>query len=612
MPDSLRSPDAETLPALLAATAGRLPGKVAVREKRLGIWQEVRWPDYADTVGRLARGLAALGLSRGERLAIIGENRPQWLYTELAAQSIGAIPFGIFPSASADETAAHLHRLRPVVIVVEGQEQVEKLLSLRDALGDTVAVVYWDPRGMRSYDDPLLRAFPAVLDLGGSAGRLAELAADTRPDDVAAIVFTLGADSEPRGVELTHANLLAAARGFLAAEPLREGDNIVSLAPAPWIGDRVWSTALALSAALTVNFPEEPETAAADLREIGPQAIAAPPRAWERLRAMVDVQTQGAGRLRRWIIDAALPPGEGAAPRLPRPLAGPLVYRPVRDRLGLVRARRCYTAGGPLNPAVAHFFHTVGVPLKQLYSATEAAGLVAVQPDGGLNSDTVGTPLPGITAEPAADGEICLKGAAVAAGYVDDREATAAAFRDGWFHTGDIGRIEPDGQIALVARRARVVRLAGGTEVTPRTIEDRLKRSPYVREAVVIADGRTEPAALIAVDAAAARAWAEHHGHPVTTHAELVHLPGIAALVRDAVRATNDGLPPALQVRRVVLIPHELSIEAGELTRIGHVRRTAMLERNAALVAALDGGPGDDLVIDVDQVPAEAGTGVGG
>jgi long-chain acyl-CoA synthetase len=611
MVDSLRVSHAETLVALLAATAERLPKRVAIREKRLGIWQEVPWPAYADTVGRLARGLAAVGLRRGQCLAIIAENRPQWLYTELAAQSIGAIPAGIFPSATTDETARLLRRLRPGVIVVEGQEQVDKLLSVRDALGDAAAVIYWDRRGMRAYHDPLLRDLSAVIELGGSEGRLAELAAELKSDDVAEIVFTLAADGEPRGVELTHANLLAAARGFLAVEPLREGDNIVSIAPAPWIGDRVWCTALALSAALTVNFPEEPDTAVADLREIGPQVVAAPPRAWERFRAMVETPAEDAGRLRRWFFRAAIPTEAGAGPRLPGPVADLLVYRPVRDRLGLVRAHRCYTAGGPINPAVLRFFHTIGVPLKQIYSVSEAAGLAGVQPDGAIDAETVGNPLPGITVERAADGEICLKGAAVAGRYHDDADATAVAFRDGWFHTGDLGRIEPDGQIALVERRARVVRLAGGAEVSPRMIEERLKRNPYVREAVVIAEDRAEPAALIAVDAAAGRAWAEHHGHAVTTHAELVRLPGIAALVRDAVRAANEGLPPALHVRCVALIPHELSTEFGELTRIGHVRRAALLEHNAALVAALDGGPDDGLVIAVDRELAEANSGVG-
>lgn len=605
MTESPRSDRAETLTALLAANGQRLAQRVAIREKRLGIWHEVRWAGYADVVGRLARGLAALGLRRGERVAIIGENRPQWLYTELAAQSLGAVPAGLAPSAPADEITALLRRLRPVLVVVEGQEQVDRLLRARDALGDAAAVIYWDTRGMRASTDPLLRAFDDVLALGGSEGRLAELAAETRPDDVAMIVFTLGTDSEPRGVELTHANLLAAARGLLAVEPLREGDDFVSCAPPAWIGDRVWCTAVALTAGLTVNFPEAPATVAADLREIGPEVVAAPPLVWQRMRATVEGQLAGAGRLGRWCVRAAIPVAEDRRPRLPKPLADLLVYRPVRDRLGLLRARHCFTSGGPISPTTVWFFHTIGVPLRQLYGVTEAAGLVAVQRQVEDGSTTVGSPLPGLTVTCAADGEICLQGAAVARGYVDDAEADAAALADGWFHTGDIGRIEPDGEITLVERRARIARLAGGEQVEPRVIEDRLRRSPYVRDAIVLADGRDEPAALVALDTVAAAAWAERHGHTITAHADLVRLADVVALVREAVRAANESLPPSWRLGRVALIPHELTVESGELTSIGDLRRSVVLARNAALVAALDRDVGDGPVIVVGRAPAE-------
>lgn len=598
---------AETLPALLAETAARTPKSVALREKRLGIWQEVTWVAYAETVARLARGLRAFGVTAGDRVAIIAENRPAWLYTELATQSVGAAAVGLYPGCTADELCAILRPLAPTLLVVEGQAQVDALLARPEAVAGVAAIIYWNGRGLRTYADDRLRSLDALLAAGGDGEPLATLAAAVQPTAVATILPTFGLERASRLVPLTHANLLTAARGFLQAEPLRPGAEFVSLAPAPWIGDRAFASAIALVAALTVNFPEEPDTVAADLREIGPQVVCAPPRGWARLRAMAEADARGAGALKRRVYRAAVPESPAAAPRLPGFLAEALVYRPVRDRLGLLRARHCYTTGGPIPAEVVQFFRTVGVPLKQLYTVTEAAGPVAVGADASRDETaesaaSVGKPLAGLTVERAADGELCLRGAAVADGYLDGDDG---AFRDGWFRTGDRGEIGAGGEIELTERAARVARLRDGTEVSPTEIEARLRRSPFIRDAVVVADGRADVAALIAVEAATASEWAERHGEIVTGYADLVQSPAILRLLLDAVRTANADLSASVQIRRFALLPQELSADAGDLTRIGHLRRGAVLQKHGGLVQALDATSLPAGVVVVDRELAE-------
>lgn len=561
----------DTLPGLLAARAARAPRGIALRQKRLGIWHETTWSQYLTAVRATAAGLAALGLQQGDVVALIGEHRAQWLIAELGVQAAGAIVAPLYADATAAELIEPLRLCAPRFAVVEGQEQVDKLLQLRDKLPSLERVLYWDPRGMRAYHDSRLRPLAEVT--GQESGP-----APLTPFPVAAIIFSPGAGGALRGARLTHANLIAAARAMVEAEGLDERSEFVSFAPNGWIGDRAFATAAALVAGYPVNLPEEPDTVPQDIQEIGPRLVVAPPLLWQRLEAAARTRAEGAGRLRRRLFRGAV--GEGGT-RLPGPLAEWLVRRPVRDHLGLLRARRAYNTGAPLPEQTLRFFRAIGVPLRQLYTVTAAGGPVAV------GAENAGRALPGAELELAPDGEVLLRGPGVAGAY--QGEAAPVTDTGGRLHTGDLGRMEPDGSLTLLDRIDNVAQLADGTRVMPATIERRLTASPYVRHAVALAAGRPYVGALLAIDGPAVNAWAERRGMSVTTYQELSQHSDVRELVRAAVQEANAGLPEPLRVHRFAILDRELSADEGELTRLRTVRRAAVIARWSALVDTLYG-----------------------
>ncbi len=610
----------ETLPGLLAARAARTPRGVALRQKRLGIWQEMSWQEYHARVRAVAAELAGGGLRPGDVVALVGGHRPQWLQAELGVQAAGAavapLDEHLVPAPLADLLARSGARFA----VVEGQAQVDALLQVRDRLPALERVYYWDRRGMRAYRYPWLHPLralatdttlfangaragttapaPGPLHGAADAGEAAPSEADASPvppspGDVAAVIFTPGLGGHPRAVRLTHATLIAAARAVIEAEGLDAHAEFLAFAPNGWIGERAFATAAALVAGYTVNLPEEPETVPENIQEIGPRLLVAPPLAWGRFAAVAQGRALASGRLRRALFRWAVAVGarrserrQAGQPvewgvRLQAWLAEWLVCRPVRDHLGLLRVRRAYSAGAVLPAETERFFHAVGVPLRQLYTLTAAGGAVAVQDGRGWR------PLPGVELRVAADGELCVRVPWPAGTYAGEEEPTLAA--DGWLHTGDAARLEPDGAVVLVDRLAHLARLADGTAVAPAQIEGRLTASPYLRHALAVADGRPYVAALVVLDRPAVSAWAEQQGLTVTAYADLARHPQVQELVRAAVQAANTGLPPALQVRRVAVLDRELSAEEGELTPLGVARRSAVLARWAAVTEGLYG-----------------------
>lgn len=434
-------------------------------------------------------------------------------------------------------------------------------------------------------------------------------------ETVAAVIFSPGAGGSPRGVRLTHANLIAAARALVEAEGLNARSKFVSFTPNAWIGDRALATAAALVAGYTVNLPEEPDTVQADIQEIGPRLFVAPPLVWERLRAVAPARMEGAGWLKRAIYRRLLGVAERAAEhraarrsvpgglRLPALLADFLVCRPVRDHLGLLRVRRAYTTGAPLPEETARFFRAIGVPLRQLYLVTAASGAVAV------GEQNAGRALPDVELQLGADSEVLVRGPGVSAAYQGD--ITPVTLPDGWLRTGDLGRIEPDGTLTLVDRMAHLARLVDGTQVAPAEIERRLTAAHAVRHAIALTDGRPYVAALIGIDGLVLGAWAERQGITVTTFKELSQHPDVRELVTAAVQMANAGLPPALRVQRFAILDRDLSADEGELTRLGTVRRAAVLARWAKLVDTLYGAaaaPGEGpSVVTVERATAAVG-----
>ena len=601
--------DAATLPQLVVEQARLRPDATAMREKEFGIWQRYTWAQYAEHVELLAYGFRQLGLQVGDRAAIVGDNRPHLYWACLAIQAIGATPVPLYQDAIAEELGFAIEHAGVGVVVAENQEQVDKMLAVRERVPGLAQVVYKDPKGMSGYDDPSLRSLDDVAEAGrrareGDEGWFAARVAAGRADDVALISYTSGSTGNPKGVVLTHANLLASAHSALAQEHWQEGDEGMAYLPMAWIGDTAYSLALSLLVGAVVNCPEDPGTVQRDLREIGPTILIGPPRIWENLLTDIRTRMEDADRLKQWLyrrfvqlaqdVEAARMAGD-AIPRRRRAmyrLGNALVYAPLRDQIGLRRVRYAYTGGAALGPETLRFYRGLGVNLKQIYGITEASGLVCVQPDGEIRPDSVGRPLPGIEVSLAFDGEILIRGGGVFAGYYRNDDATAGALSDGWLHTGDAGFMRPDGQLVVVDRAADMAALDDGVAFAPQFVENKLKFSPYIKEAVALGDGRPFVAALVNIDGTSVGRWAERRSIPYTSYTDLCLRPEVHALIRAEVEAVNLDLPTGTIICRFLVLAKELDPDDGEITRTRKLRRRLIADRYRPLIDAIyEGAP---------------------
>ncbi len=601
--------DGETTPRLLLANARARGERVALRQKDRGIWREITWAEYAQRVRAFALGLASLGLQRGDKLCIVGDNRPEWMVAELAAQACGAASVGLYQDSQATEMAYVVAHCDARFVVAEDQEQVDKMLEIRDRIPNVERVIYWDPKGMRQYRDPWLLTFQELTTRGEAAhaeapDRFEEMVAAGSPDDLAMIVYTSGTTGRSKGAMLSHRTIVAAARILRDVEGLGEADETISYLPPAWIVDRTFTNSGAMVCGYVVNMPEEPETLLEDLREIGPTMMLAAPRIWEAMLADVEVRIEDSSPLKRRVYRRLLPVGQrmadvrlsGEPPsfglRLAHLLAERLVLRPIRDSLGLLRARRVYTGGAPLGPEVFRWFHGLGIPLKQVYGQTETTGICTTQPEGDERYETVGVPLPNVDVNISDSGEVLVQGPLVFQGYFKNPEATKAAMRDGWLHTGDHGLLGDGGHLTIVDRLKDLMRLRDGTPVAPQLIENKLKFSPYVKEAVVFANERPYAAALLNIDFGVVGKWAERTGLPYTTYADLSQRPEVAELCLAEVRRVNADLPRNVRVRRFVVLYKELDPDDDEITRTRKVRRSTVEQRYTTLIEALYGDSG--------------------
>lgn len=593
-----------TFPGRLAEQARRRPGKVALREKKYGIWQQVTWGEYAAHVRAVAVGLEALGLRRGDTVAIISGNRPAWLYVELAAQSVGAVPLGIYVDALPEQVRRVLEHSEARVVLVEDQEQADKVLGLRDSLPHLQTILVDDMRGLETYDDPVLASLETVESRGreidaGDRDRYEAMLAEGKPEDVALLSYTSGTTGSAKAAMISHANLLAMARGVTQVDPMRASDEIVSFLPFAWVGEQLISVAMALHVGATVSFPEEPETVREDLREIGPHVMIAPPRFWEAMCSEYQVKISDAGWTKRLATRAALALGQRAAAReceAPSPgpvawaqrrLASLLAFRALLDKLGLSRIRRAYTGGAPLGPEIFAFFRAIGLNLKQVYGQTETSGICVVHTDGDVRSATVGRPTPGTQVRIAESGEILVAGDSVFVGYYKNPEATARAIENGWLRTGDAGFVDENGHLVMIDRVTDVLKTADGARFSPALIENKLKYSPHIREAVVIGEERPYVVALIQIDMGNVGNWAEARRLPFTTFKDLSGKAQVVALIGEAVARVNQGLPEAARIREFALFDKELDADDDELTRTNKVRRATILAKYGHLIERL-------------------------
>jgi long-chain acyl-CoA synthetase len=595
---------ASTLPRLLQRNAETMAARPAIREKNHGIWQTFTWSQYWAEVHDFALGLAASGFRRGDKLAVIGDNRPRLYWAQLAAQCLGGTAVPMYQDSIAAELVFVLNHAEVSIVVAEDQEQVDKLLSLKAELPHLGLIVYDDARGLRHYSTTDLKSFDEVQSAGRQFGASHPLYVEAEidngdPDDLALLTYTSGTTGHPKGVMLSHANLLSSAEGFVAAEDIRASDELLCYLPMAWIGESLFSLVLTLLVGFTCNCPERPQTVQRDLRELGPTIAIAPPRIWENMLTLLRVRAADSSPLKRWAFEffrglaerAEGLRGEGKKPspplRLGLLLGEAVVYGPVRDQLGLRRARWVYTGGAPLGPDAFKFFRSFGINMKQVWGSTELSGLASLQPDGEADPDTVGRLIPGAEVRIAEDGEVLVRSAGVFKGYYKQPDITRETItREGWFRTGDCGFIDRRGHLVIIDRAKDVGKLADGTPFAPQFVENKLKFSPFIAEAVAFGDRRPFVAAIVAIDLTTVGNWAERHDVAYTSFQDLSAKRAVRRLIGEEIAEVNASLPAAARLRRFLLLNKEFDADDNEITRTRKVRRRFVAEKYAAVVEA--------------------------
>ena len=603
----------DTFPKLLAHNASVRGGRPAIREKDLGIWQAWTWAEVAREVEMMAAGFAALGLRRGDKILVVGDNRPRLYWTMVAAQAIGAIPVPVYQDAVAREMAFVVEHAEARFAVAEDQEQVDKLLEMQGGVGCLERIVYCDPRGLRHYLQPSLTSFDKLEELGraklqAEPGWYADEVAKGKGSDVSIMLYTSGTTGSPKGVVLSFDNVVKAAQAGIEFDRLSEREEVLAYLPMAWVGDHVFSFAESYVAGFCVSCPESGATVMHDLRELGPSFFFAPPRIFENLLTTVMIRMEDASALKRWLFHRFLAVAKRVGPRklngqrislgerLLYGLGELLVYGPLKNTLGFSRIRLAYTAGEAIGPEIFQFFRSLGINLKQLYGSTEASVFITNQPDDEVRPDTVGRPVPGVELRLSEQGEVLFRSPGVFQEYYKNPQATAETkTADGWVHTGDAGLMTADGHLRIIDRAKDVGRLTSGQLFAPKYIENKLKFFPNIREAVAFGDGRDHVAAFINIDLTAVGSWAERNNVAYGGYLDLASNPQVAEIVRGHIEQVNRDLAgdPQLagtQIRRFLILHKELDADDGELTRTRKVRRRIVGEKYLPLVEALFDG----------------------
>ncbi len=600
-----------TLPAYMQHNARAMGDQPAMREKNLGIWKTYTWSRYAQEVHDFALGLAALGFKRGDKLGIIGNNLPKLYWAQLAAQCVGGTAVPVYQDAIAKELAYVLRHSEAKIIAAEDQEQVDKILSIREELPELEHLIYCDPRGMTDYDDAILKSYEDAQAAGKEFGSsnnnyFEDEVGKTTGSDIALMCYTSGTTGNPKGVMLSHENLLSCARIFVEAEGIRADDDFLSYLPMAWVGDTAYGPVLSMLVGATCNCPESPATVMRDLRELGPTGIIAPPAIWEGMLSTLQLKGVSASPMKRKVYDffsdvaRKIEDLKYEKKNVPGGLAfwsklGELmVFGPIRDQLGLRRARWCYSGGAPMGPDTFRFFRGMGINLKQGYGMTEVGGLVTLQPDDQATSDTVGLPCPGVELRIAEDSEVQIKSEGIFAGYFRQDDKTAEAMTDdGWYRTGDAGLINENGHLVIIDRAKDVGKLVDGTPYAPQFVELKLKFSPYINEAVSFGDGHPFISAMIAIDFENVGKWAEERALAYTNYMDLSQKSEVVDLITEEIRKINQGIPEVSRVKRFLLLTKDLDADDNEITRTRKLRRTFIAEKYGPVIEAFYGNAKD-------------------
>ena len=598
--------EALPLPQQLMQWAKRRPDDVALRQKNFGVWEPVTWGQYANHSRWFGLGLLQLGLAPGQSVAVVGENCKEWAFAELGIAMVGGITAGIYPTSPVAEVGYLLALSEAPIVVCEDQEQLDKVLEVRGQLPKLRAVVVIDPKGLRGYDRSILHDFAAIVAMGREAERADAAAAATasagpKLDDIGLMVFTSGSTGRPKAAMMSWRGLGAAARGLNTALGCGPRDRLVSYLPLCHVAEQMFSIHIPLATGAVVNFAESLRTVQEDLRELSPQIFFGVPRIWEKFHSTIQTKLREAGGLRLWLYERAMASldGQAAEPRSRWSAAQRLrwafwyivVLRSLLNFVGLRRCRVAISAAAPIAPEVLKYFRLLGVPIREAYGLTEASGATTIQPSDASPVGTVGVPYPGVELKLADDGEILIRGEVVFRGYFKNDDATRGAVdAEGWLHSGDVGAWAdgPTGrELRIVDRKKDIMITAGGKNITPSEIENALRFSPYVKEAIVIADRRRFVSALIQIDFESVSTWAEEQGLTYTNFRSLVELPPVRDLIQREVDAVNARMPQVQQVRKFHLLAKELDHDDGEVTATMKVRRGSIAEKYGQVIEEL-------------------------
>lgn len=596
-----------TMPQLLAEKAATQKDTVALRQKHLGIWNEVSWSQYLKTVEQLAAALSfEYNFKKGETVALIGENRPQWLYSQLAVQSLGGISAGIYQDSLPQQLIYYLNDCQARIVIVEGQEQVDKLIEIIEQVPLLKHIIYYDNQGMRHYKDQMLQDFNELIKKGGA------LVADhpsfykeevglLSSEDTAIIAYSASATGNPKGIRLSHRTLIAAGRGLEAVDQMSKTDDYFSFLPLSWIHEQVMSVAIPLITGTAVNFPEKPHTVLLDLREIGPHTFLAPPRVYQTLYSNFTTRIQGTSWFKMKVYKSFKFYGDkiaraklqnkpvSAFDKLMYGLGDFLVFSAIRDHMGLARIKRAYIAGATLEPATFSFFHSIGVNLKQTYGGTELGGIAVVQRDNDIQLNSVGTPISETEVKIGAEGEIFLRNVAVFSENETPKKSWVS--EEGWISLGDCGGLNEAGQLYVLDRKEDVITLTNGKTVYPSLIENQLKASPFIQEAICFGDERPFLSAILNIDMNSVGKWADKNRIVYTNYSDLSRHPEVIQFIEKEVRHATAQLPAEVALSKFVILPKQLSADDNELTRTLKIRRKFIKEKYSSVIQDFYRGP---------------------
>ncbi|TMO77507.1 long-chain fatty acid--CoA ligase [Pseudoalteromonas sp. S3776] len=599
-----------TFPKILQFNAQQWPHEIAMREKEFGIWNEFTWEDYNNRVKWLTLALLDKDVNKGDAIALLGDNRPEWVWGEVAAHAMRCHSLGIYQDSMHEEVAYLLQSSHSTVVIAENEEQCDKLLELGDEISHVKLIVYCDPRGMRKYSDERLIDVNSLYTLGqtidnSEPNRYPQLVEATSPDDIAIYCTTSGTTSKPKIALLNGGNFVKHCSAYLRADPRQPGDNYVSVLPLPWIMEQVYAVGQALIARQIVNFVEEQQTLMSDLREIGPSFVLLAPRVWEGILADVQARMMDSTPLKRKLFSFAMSIAQKSQLKGKKSwLAELILMRALRDRLGFSYLKSAATGGAAMGPDTFRFFQTIGVPLRQLYGQTEMCGAYTIHHQNDVDYDSVGFAFDNaqvkvINEDEAGVGEIVAKTVGMFTGYLNNQDAYNEDVKDGWMQTGDAGYFKPSGHLVVIDRIKDLACTSNGVQYSPQYIENKLKFSSFIGEAVILGKNKPYLSAIICIRFSIVAKWAEQHGYSFTNYTNLSTHPEVYKKLSEEIQRVNESLPDAQKIHKFLLLYKELDADDGELTRTRKVRRSVIAQKYGDIIDAIYQ---DQNIVDIDTL----------